>query len=505
MSADDVICKICEEATRVGASEKPGDLVAFTMGFQTSTWDGTKVRSRRAESLARGHEGTLHPSQLEEALHAHRPEAERVVAKLVKQKSIPRSEKYIYRPEIDGCVFTGHTNTDMDSIASAIGCAYLYDGLAARSSDVNAETKFCLKRWGWDQPKKFEETDMLASASKRGVVLVDHNQRNQSPASFDPATLKGVIDHHAIQSRVVLTSAPIFTDIRPWGSCCSIVTHQYITQQVHIPKRIAGILLSGILSDTLNLQSPTTTVHDRKMVTILAHLAGVNGREEINALANEQFAAKSNAMLDMTSYEIYHGDAKKFTFKNEKIKDAVLYWGTCEFKGDRFMQALLRRKEEFQYEMRAFKKEKGLQFMFLSLVDIANMRTVVIVADEASRVLANKAFTKKKTWSYGDQSYKYDCVPIVSCTDGVMELPRGYVSRKKTFIPPVKGVIQDEKWVPAPVLLQPDQAYYARVIHNCNLAGCRPMRLRLKDVASRIMMANIFTNKRRKLCSAVNT
>jgi len=104
------------------------------------------------------------------------------------------------------------------------------------------------------------------------------------------------------------------------------------------------------------------------------------------------------------------------------------------------MDALLKKVEDFQYEMRAFKKEKCLSFMFLSLVDIENMRTVLILADEASRLLANEAFTGKKKWRYDEKSvFIYDCVPLKN-GEYVMELPKGYVSRKKTFIPPLKGM-----------------------------------------------------------------
>ena len=74
-----------------------------------------------------------------------------------------------------------------------------------------------------------------------------------------------------------------------------------------------------------------------------------------------------------------------------------------------------------------------------------------------------------------------------------MELPKGYVSRKKTFIPPLKGVIQDRKWAPPMDVMKPDPTNYAPVVHNCGLAGCRPMRLRLKTVANFIATASAIT------------
>jgi nanoRNase/pAp phosphatase (c-di-AMP/oligoRNAs hydrolase) len=71
--------------------------------------------------------------------------------------------------------------------------------------------------------------------------------------------LPGIIDHHALQSKIVTTATPIFVDIRPWGSACSIIASLFIDHKRKISKSTAGLLLSGILSDTLNLQSPTTT------------------------------------------------------------------------------------------------------------------------------------------------------------------------------------------------------------------------------------------------------
>ena len=105
----------------------------------------------------------------------------------------------------------------------------------------------------------------------------------------------------------------------------------------------------------------------------------------------------------MTCFEIYHGDAKRFSFRNDTFSGSV-YWGTCEFKGKTYMDEMLKKVDMFQYEMRAFKKEKCLSFAFLSLVDIENLRTVLIIADEASRLLANQAFTKKQKWKYDEDN-----------------------------------------------------------------------------------------------------
>ena len=69
----------------------------------------------------------------------------------------------------------------------------------------------------------------------------------------------GVIDHHALQNATIVTDMPIYIDIRPWGSMSTIITHSFMTYQRRPTKSTAGMLLCAILSDTLNLQGPTTT------------------------------------------------------------------------------------------------------------------------------------------------------------------------------------------------------------------------------------------------------
>jgi len=125
----------------------------------------------------------------------------------------------------------------------------------------------------------------------------------------------GVIDHHALQSGTVITDKPIYIDIRPWGSACTIVAHTFLRIRKPIPATVAGILLSGILSDTLNLRSPTTTDHDRLLVAVLAKISAC---ADINELADKQFAAKSAALMHISPYEVACGDQKKFNIKDKE-------------------------------------------------------------------------------------------------------------------------------------------------------------------------------------------
>ena len=194
-------------------------------------------------------------------------------------------------PFLSDAIFVGHLVTDMDSIAGAIGAAELYGqsllcilcstpsicsaeflinslcfflylclclhfwsvlgGIAARASEVNSETDFCLKYWGVNAPPPIEET--LLSYPSAGVCLVDHQQMSQLNKSIDLERIVGVIDHHALQNATIVTDKPIYIDIRPWGSMSSIIAHNFFSSQIRPSKSTAGMLLCAILSDTLNL------------------------------------------------------------------------------------------------------------------------------------------------------------------------------------------------------------------------------------------------------------
>eukprot|EP00658_Telonema_sp_P-2_P037442 TRINITY_DN26932_c0_g1_i3.p1 TRINITY_DN26932_c0_g1~~TRINITY_DN26932_c0_g1_i3.p1 ORF type:complete len:257 (+),score=55.68 TRINITY_DN26932_c0_g1_i3:207-977(+) len=221
------------------------------------------------------------------------------------------------------CVFVGHTNTDMDSIGSAIGGADLYGGVASRSEDeVNGEIEFACAYSGLELPPHFR--DVPGALEDRGVVLVDHNEPKQSVQEFQDnpnraQQLRGVIDHHAI-AEGFSTATPLFVDIRAWGSACSIIAHNYVRKSEPIPEPVAKMLLCGILSDTLNLTSATTTTADRLMCVLLTILGDVERPVQVggdtirgpNELAVKMFKAKTNWFVGLGAYAICRGDMKRF-------------------------------------------------------------------------------------------------------------------------------------------------------------------------------------------------
>lgn len=159
----------------------------------------------------------------------------------------------------------GHLNPDMDAIASAVGYAWLLNQgntgryIAGRPGDINKQTAFALQRFSAEAPPLVTDVNVdfpgEAGQTPR-LVLVDHNEPIQVVAGGADADVVGILDHHRLNS--VATSAPIFVHIEPVGSTATLVTELAIAQGLTLPPEVAGLLLCGILSDTMVFRSPPT-------------------------------------------------------------------------------------------------------------------------------------------------------------------------------------------------------------------------------------------------------
>eukprot|EP00941_MAST-03F_sp_MAST-3F-sp1_P006003 g6003.t1 len=440
----------------------------------------TSYRRRHDSGLNYVHGAELMPSPIDHAFMKNYASSALFISRLRSSASVEKDShksrvvpEYIFVPDLDDCIFTGHTNTDLDSVACAVAAADLYKGgVAALSSEINSETEYCLKRWGIQKPQFFNKIE--GKASKR-VCLVDHNQKSQCPEGLIEKNVVGVIDHHALQNGTICTDATIFVDIRPWGSCCTILAHHYLLQNKKMSPHIAGILLSGIISDTLNLQSPTTTKHDSQMVVILAQV------EDVNKLANEQFRAKSAVFATMSPHQLICGDRKRFT-----IQGYTIGFSTCESFGG--MDELLERSYNFAIELRALKKEQELHFNFLSLVDVEKKKTFLVLSTKAEIEFAKKAYGQ----AYGQ-------AVIDSLEEGkdgimIMDLGEGKISRKKNFIPPLSNLLVNDGWKPSEKLFEPDPVEYGPVVTSCRtddecgLGCCVVYRKNFKGFVKAIML-----------------
>jgi manganese-dependent inorganic pyrophosphatase len=338
-------------------------------------------------------------------------------------KHLPTSEGQsdAFFPMLNDAIFVGHLVTDLDSIAGAIGAAHLYGGAPARASEVNTETSFALETWGVELPPTVES--LLGERPERDVCLVDFQQQSQLNKAIPMTNIVGIIDHHALQSNTIVTEKPIFVDIRPWGCMSSIIAHSYAVQEKFLPKNIAGMLLSAILSDTLNLKSPTTTAWDERIVAMLVQYLEVR---DVNELAARQFRAKSQNLSLMTPFTLVNGDMKQFKFSGANTTYEIAY-SVIETTD---AEASLARAADILPEMRAVKlTDDSITAVLLAVVDIVNLTSTLLICGRVEASLALAA--------YGGQ---------LEDEDTVLKLP-GLVSRKKDFIPPLTKAVKDG-WMP---------------------------------------------------------
>ena len=152
----------------------------------------------------------------------------------------------------------------------------------------------------------------LANKMPKDVVLVDHNEPLQSAEGISESNIIEIIDHHAISS--LSTAQPINYRNMAVGSTCTIVYNMYKERNVYIPKNIAGALLSGILSDTLILKSPTATPLDKEAIEALAKVA------EVDYEAYGMEMLKAGTSIDgMTKEQIIYNDFKYYTAGDHKF------------------------------------------------------------------------------------------------------------------------------------------------------------------------------------------
>jgi manganese-dependent inorganic pyrophosphatase len=206
-------------------------------------------------------------------------------------------------------------------------------------------------------------TDLL-NPLKHGVYLVDHNERSQTVDGLDEAELLGIVDHHRIAD--IQTAAPILFRNDIVGSTSTIIAGLFDEAGLPIPPPIAGILLGGLITDTVLFRSPTTTPRDRRVAGMLAERAGV----DVEAFAGDIFAVASD-LSGRTPREIITTDFKEFRI--DETPFAVGYLETVHKQQvDEIRDGLLA-------EMEAIQGQKGYASLLLMIVDIVHGETEILV------------------------------------------------------------------------------------------------------------------------------
>src|SRR5690625_5299815 len=169
----------------------------------------------------------------------------------------------------------GHKNPDTDTICSAIAYADLKTKMGenvepVRLGEVSKETNYALEYFGFEAPRFIEKVDQ----DVKDVILVDHNEFQQSVDNISEVRIKEVIDHHRIAN--FETKEPLYYRAEPVGCTATILNKMYKENKIPVSKEIAGLLVSAIISDSLLLKSPTCTQEDIDAAYELAELADVN-------------------------------------------------------------------------------------------------------------------------------------------------------------------------------------------------------------------------------------
>ena len=260
----------------------------------------------------------------------------------------------------------GHQNPDTDAIASSYGWAHLEREVFGRDAEAvalgtpNEETAFALEYFGVTAPRVVE------SAKAEGVnqvVLTDHNEFQQSIADIKEVEVAAVIDHHRVAN--FETANPLYMRLEPVGSASSIVYRAFKENGVTPPKEVAGLLLSGLISDTLLLTSPTTHATDPQVAAELAEIAGVNLEEYGLALlkAGTNLASKS-------AEELIDIDAKTFALNGSDVRVAQV--NTVD------IAEVLERQEEIEVAMTAAIVSEGYSDFVLMITDIVNSNSEIV-------------------------------------------------------------------------------------------------------------------------------
>ncbi len=323
----------------------------------------------------------------------------------------------------------GHKNPDTDSVCSAIALADFYtkqvaseegednakqndsedcakqEGLdefvSAVQGEINEETKFVLNKFGFNVPQ------ILTDGTDKSVILVDHNAKTQTLDNIEKAKIIGVVDHHAIAFSY---SEPIDFSTEAVGSTATMIANMYFEEGCELDKKIAGILLAAILSDTAIFKSATTTETDMSAAEMLAEVAGI---DDIEAFGWEIKKAKAS-LKGKTTEQIINMDFKDYNMSGKKVGVGQLE--VVDFEDFYAM------KEQIKVTMETMRQSENYHLVLLAFTDIAREGSEFIAVGDVEVV--KKAFN----------------ISSINRT-----FLKGIMSRKKQIAPPLENYFNFSK------------------------------------------------------------
>ena len=299
----------------------------------------------------------------------------------------------------------GHKSPDTDSTGSPIIWAWYLNEVKATKAEAvllgepNTEANFVVKYWECPKPRIVTE---IADGTK--AVIVDTNNPAELPANVNALDVLAIIDHHKLVGGLE-TKGVIDITIRPLA-CTATLMHDLMgADAAKMPKWVKGLMLSCILSDTLEFRSPTTTAHDKALAEALAKDLGLS----IADYAAKLFEAKSDVGA-FSDAELLRMDSKEYTVAGKELRVSVLETTAPK--------VILDRKASLMNSMVGVAKEDGADQVLLFVIDILKEEATLLIPNDLVKSLAEASFGVKVT---GD----------------TVVIP-GLMSRKKQIIPALK-------------------------------------------------------------------
>ena len=306
------------------------------------------------------------------------------------------------------CV-VGHSNPDTDSVTAAIAYANFLNATGAdakacmqiSADNLNPESKVVLEKFGLAAPEE------ITDAAGKDVALVDFSDVAQAPANIGDANVVGIVDHHKIGD--IVTNSPIFFYAKPVGCTGTVLLEMYKSNNIDLPKDIAGGMLCAILSDTVNFKSPTCTDADKAAVAELLQITGVTDQD---ALFMEMLKAKSS-VAGVSMKDLIFRDYKDFDMNGKKVGIGQIELATLDQVAD-IRDGLYQAVEEV--------KADGRHSVLFMLTDVVKEGTDLMVVSDDPAIIEG-AFSGniegQSMWVDGMMSRKKQVVPSLQDAFGV--------------------------------------------------------------------------------------
>lgn len=250
------------------------------------------------------------------------------------------------------------------------------------------------------------KTDLLRSTETK-LVLVDHNEMSQAVTGADEVTITEIIDHHRLGP--INTQQPILFLNEPVGSTCTIVADLFRREGLRPSPEIAGIMMSGLISDTLHLNGPTTTPKDGMILSWLAEISGVQSKQLAEEIFNSGSVILANPpeKIVRSDYKIYEEEGIRFSVSQVEELGFGNFWQEAK---------------PIAGALQDLRDEERLAFAALLVTDINTQNSLLLVKGDAG-------FIDRISYTHIEQ-------------DEIFDLP-GVVSRKKQLIPYLTSLLKE--------------------------------------------------------------